>query len=340
VPSLEEQAASAWEAGQREASIGLLEQALDQRSGDLDLRRRLADRQLAVHRYAAALETARAGGDALRPVTAQALFLLGRFEESLPLLDPEDPTQALARVEALEILGRTNEARDALEALVDVPGVDPLRVLLIRARLDAATGDHEQAAVAFEAVLAEAPYEPGALFGLGQAWVRTGRREEGLELLARHRELVPLLDQLDFAHRAVDLAPADAPGHALVGDAERAIGRTEVARQAYVYAAQLATTEQIPPIALRLARLLEEDLGQVDEALEVLDGASEGVSGAPPDVRLMVRAGDVLMRAGRPAEALVRYQHALDLRPTDGAIQQRLQAARAGSDASSEERSP
>lgn len=329
-PTLQARAAARWADGEREASVELLINALAATPADTELRRQLANQQLAIHRYTAALETATAGGDALRRETAEALFFLDRFEDALPLLDPADPTQSLARVEALEILGRADEARTALDAAAALPGADPLRIALLRGRLEAAAGEYGLAAAAYETVLAEAPYEPGALFGLGQAWVRLGRREEGLALLARHRDLVPLLDQLDHARRAVDLAPHHAPGFALIGDAERAIGRIERAHQAYAHAGQLATPAEVPPIALRLARLLEEDLGQVDAALDVLDGALANTGNGAPDVRLIVRAGDVLRRAGRPGDAAARYEQALQLRPGDAAIHKRLETARAG----------
>jgi tetratricopeptide (TPR) repeat protein len=153
-------------------------------------------------------------------------------------------------------------------------------------------------------------------------------------LLARHRELAPLIDQLDFALRAVDLAPRHASSHALVGDAERALHHTDRALQAYQLAARLATPDELAPIVLRLARLLEDDLQQVDEALAVLDGAAADPGGLAPDARLVVRAGDLLVRAGRWTEAVSRYERAQALRPRDGAIQQRLESARAGLEAS------
>ena len=324
-----EEAAALWAAGDREASIERLTKALAASPDDIRLREQLAKQQLAVHRYTAALETTRAAGESLRKIAAEALFYLDRFEEALPLLDPKDPTQALARVTALEVLGQSDEALAALDEMADLPGADPMGMHLARGRLHASAGRHEEAALAYQFVLTEEPGDPGALFGLGQAWVRTGRREEGLELLRQHRKLAPLLDQLDFALRALDMAPVHAPHHALVGDAQRAMGHLDSALEAYRSAMDLATPEQLSLIALRLARLLEEDLNQWNEALTVLQQAAHNLAEGASDARLQVRAGDILVRANFPARAVERYQQAFEQRPQDTAIKERLEAARA-----------
>ncbi len=315
---------SLWRTGQRAEALERLSLALDESPGDLWLRRLLVEHQLAVHRYAAAFETARPAGAALQSLQAEALFLLDRFEEALPLLDSSNPTQALARVEGLEILGRSEQARLALEGLGELPESHRIRRALVTGRLEASAGRHELAAQAFETVLAEDPVNPGALFGLGQALVRTGRRDEGLVLLTRHREIVPLMDELDFAVRAVDLSPLHAPNHASVGDAQRKLGRFEPARASYQAALLYASPEQLPPVALRFARLLEEDLGDVGAAVELLDEASSTVD----DLRLLVRAGDILLRSQAYGEARLRFEQALTLRPQDGAIIQRIEAAK------------
>ena len=179
----QEEAAALWSSGNREESIARLTKALADDPEDIALREQLARQQLVVHRYAAALETTQAAGQALQHITAEALFYLDRFEEALPLLDSSDPTQALARVTAFEVLGYSDEATAALDEMVDLAGVDLLGMSLARGRLHAAAGRHEDAAFAYQSVLDKQPNDPGALFGLGQAWVRTGRREQGLELL-------------------------------------------------------------------------------------------------------------------------------------------------------------
>ncbi len=323
----QEEAAALWASGEREESIAHLTKALAETPEDTALREQLARQQLAIHRYAAALETAQAASQALQHIAAEALFYLDRFEEALPLLDPRDPTQALARVTALEVLGHSDEAIAALDKMADLAGADPQGMSLARGRLHAAAGRHEDAAIAFQSALEKEPNSPGALFGLGQAWVRTGRREQGLELLKQHRELSPLLDQLDFALRALDMAPTHAPHHALVGDAQRAMGQLTSARESYQAAMGMATPEQLPMIALRLARMLEEDLNRWDEALATLQQASQRLDRDSPDIRLQVRAGDILVRANLPARAVEHYRQALKQRPEDAAVQQRLEAA-------------
>ncbi|MDG2148946.1 MAG: tetratricopeptide repeat protein [Planctomycetota bacterium] len=336
----QEEAAALWSSGNREESIARLTKALADDPEDIALREQLARQQLVVHRYAAALETTQAAGQALQHITAEALFYLDRFEEALPLLDSSDPTQALARVTAFEVLGYSDEATAALDEMVDLAGVDLLGMSLARGRLHAAAGRHEDAAFAYQSVLDKQPNDPGALFGLGQAWVRTGRREQGLELLKRHRELVPLLDQLDFALRALDMAPTHAPHHALVGDAQRAMGQLKIARESYQAAMDMATPEQLPMIALRLARMLEEDQNRWEQALATLQQASQHLGQDSPDVRLQVRAGDILVRANLPARAVEHYRQALKQRPEDAAIQQRLEAALSMAASPAKEQSP
>ena len=297
----------------------------------MDLRRSLALRELAVHRYEGALATASEAPQALAWIRAESLFQLGRYEEALPLLDPTDPFQALLHLEALERLGRTDEARADLPQVAELIGAEDPRLLGVLGRLDAGDGAHAAAARSFEAVLAHDPYDLGALFGLGQAKLRSGAREEGLELLERHRELVPLMDQWDFAQRAVDLAPLHAANHAQLGDVERALGRLDRAREAYLRAASLSDDRALAPVVLRLARLLEEDLADPDAAVTALD-AGAAQSG---DLRLIVRAGDVLMRVGRADEAAARFQAALARRPGDPALEARLAQAMASTGATS-----
>ena len=158
-----------------------------------------------------------------------------------------------------------------------------------------------------------------------RALISAGERDEGLAVLERHRTLVPLFDQLDFAERSVDLAPLHAPNHAAVGDAQRALGRLDEAQAAYARAIELARGEELVPIALRQARLLAEDRSNVDGAVSALESAAVRF----PDARLFVRSGDLLMTAGRPIDAVQRYLKARELRPQDAQIAQRIEAARA-----------
>ncbi|MCB9899444.1 MAG: tetratricopeptide repeat protein [Planctomycetes bacterium] len=314
-----------WDSGRLESAVDLLEQQLAQHPDDVALRIECARRQMMVHRYAAALASAEPLGEVLRPLRGQALYLLGRHEEALDLLDPDDPVESLMRVDALEMLGRRDETWAALAQAERVRGADDPLLLALEGRLLAGAGKHEEAVAAFRHALEGDPFLPAARFGLGQSLLRLGRREEGLAVLAEHRRLAPLIDRLEGARRAVELGPFHADNHAQLGDVLRELGRLDEADACYSRAIDLATPASLVPVVLRRARLLAEDRHDVDGAVAQLEQGLERGG----DVRLAVRAGDVLRDAGRPAEALPWYERALVLRPGDPAIVARAEAVRA-----------
>lgn len=315
--------AALWDAGRRAEAIEAWQAALNAAPEDSELCLRLTEAQLAVHRYAAALATAATLGSEAERLRGLALYRLGRWEEALAHLQRDEALQLLMRVEALEALGRAEEAEAELERVAGLLGQEDVRVLGHRARALARRGDDAGALELFRRAHELDPYDPGALFGLGRALVAVGRREEGLARLEQHRALTPKLDALDFALRSVDLAPLHAANHAALGDAERALGRFEAARSAYGRGLDLAGAAEATPIALRCARLLAEDMHQLDAAVTLLEqtGTKSG------DARNWVRAGDLLQGADRPLEAVQRYLKARELRPDDPAIEARIEAA-------------
>ncbi|MCZ6598574.1 MAG: tetratricopeptide repeat protein [Planctomycetota bacterium] len=317
-----------WAEGRRVEAVDRNAAELARRPDDAELRALLVERELEIHRYAAALEHAALLGPDFDDERGFALYWLGRYEEALARLDSDLPDQTLLVVDACEALGLEQETARAIEKAADVLGRSDPRVLTWRGKVLASEGDHARAGETFRAALAQDPHLPEALFGLGRALVRSGKRDEGLAVLRRHRELVPLFDQLVFARKSLDLNPLHAPGHARVGDVERAIGRIDRALEAYRRAESLAEIDQVVPIALRHARLQAEDRGDVEAALRVLRLAELRVT----DVRLIVRAGSVLLAAKRPAEAVRELERALGLDPGDEAIRSILREARADAD--------
>jgi tetratricopeptide (TPR) repeat protein len=300
-----------------------------QKPEDGALRRELAQWQVALHRYAAAIETLDGAGGA-RPkedeLRGRALWALGRFEEALAVLPRVSVDERCLRVDALEALGRLDEADAEIDSLLreNIPADDP-RPDEIAGRRAARRGQHAEASQWFRKALAKDPLDRAALFGLGQSLLKSGEREEGAKVLAEHRQLVPLLDQLDFAQQSLELEPLSGPNHAALGDAERALGRIDRAQAAYRRASELAKPEQITPIVLRYARLVAEDRRDIPAAVRMLDEAAARAK----DPRLFVRAGDLLLGAGRPSEAVERFARALELRPQDTAIRERWTAAQA-----------
>jgi tetratricopeptide (TPR) repeat protein len=314
-----------WAAGRRADAIHALEARVQASPDERPLRRDLAERQLSVHWYAAALETLGPLGSEVDSLRARALYRLGRWDEALTLLSRDDPAEILLRLEAQEALGRDAGSEEDLARASELLGPDDPHLLVYQARAEGRRGRWPEAVAAFRRAVESDPYDAAALFGLGRALVSAGEREEGLAVLERHRALTPLLDQLDFAERAVDLAPLHAPNHAAVGDAQRAIGRLDAAQAAYALAIELAHGEELVPIALRQARFLAEDRANVEGAVSALESAA----GRFPDARLFVRSGDLLLSAGRPIDAVQRFLRARELRPDDAQIAQRIEAARA-----------
>jgi len=313
-----------WGEGRRAEAIEVLVRQVGEEPTNAAAKRRLVEAEMAVHWYAKALEHAQGLGAEMDAARGTALFRLGEFERALGKL-PRTSADALSmRIEALEALGKFDDVETEVAALVKLVGEGDVRAATQLGRSAARKGEWPRAEQEFRRALEREPLDPAAMFGLGQSLVRQGRRDEGLAVLSEHRRITPLLDQLDFARRSVDLAPMHGPNHAAVGDAERALGRIERARAAYERAQELAAPADLAPIALRLARLLADDQQQNDAAVATLDVAFERCG----DVRLLVRASDLLAQANRTSDALQRLERAAKLRPGDAEIEKRLRSLR------------
>jgi tetratricopeptide (TPR) repeat protein len=312
-----------WASGDRVAAVEALAAACERAPGDAALRALLVRREVAIHRYGAALQHAEGLGTELDSERGYCLYRLGRFEEALSFLDPKRPSQALYVFDTLELLGRNDEARRALELAEEVLGAEDPGVLVRQGRMALVDGRYEEAEQLFRRAIARDGVLAEGWFGLGQALLRRGQREEARAALLRHQELVPLLDALEFARQSLDLAPNHAPNHAHLGDVERSLRLLDQAEASYRRALALADDLEVTPIVLRHARLLEEDRSDPDGALALLAAGFERVE----DVRLLVREGDVLVAAGRPGPAAEVLRRALKYRPGDPEIERRLAAA-------------
>jgi tetratricopeptide (TPR) repeat protein len=311
-----------WAAGERLAAVEALERLVAEHPADDALRVALVRRALSIHRYALVVEQSEGRVAELAAERGYALFRVGRFEEALDYLDPTRPDQVLYVVDTLESLGRATEAQHALEAAERVLGAGDPRLCVRRGRLAVLANAFPDAERHFRAALELEASDAEAWFGLGQALLRLGRRDEARAALERHQALVPLRDALQFAEQSLDLAPNHAPNHAQLGDAERALGWLDRAESSYRRALALAKDTEVTPIALRHARLCEEDRGDVDGALALLAGAFQRV----PDVRLLVRQADLERRRGNDAASAGLLRKALALRPGDPEIEKRLAA--------------
>lgn len=306
----------------REAAL-VLEQELARRPEQGELRRALVRVLLDLEQSERALALAQ-GFPELDALRARALHALGRLEEALPLLERGGADELLLAADALDALGRQEGVAAVLARAEALLGAEHPAALVLRGRERARAGRHEEAADCFRRARAADPLDARALFGLGRALVFLGRREEGLAVLEEHRRLLPLLDRLEFARAGLALDPAHAPNHAALGDVERELGRTDAAEAEYRAALALARGDEVVPVALRLARLLDEDRADGAAAIALLRAAQE----RSPDVRLAVREGDLLEARGERDAAVEAWRRAARSRPGDPAIAERL--ARAG----------
>ena len=315
-----------WAEGERLVAIERMTAELEQRPGDELLRLSLVERELLTSRFEAALAHSEGLPVERRGLRGRALYFLTRYGEALDFLGEKDPDELLMRAEALRALGRLEEVDALLPRLREVLGPERVEVRLLEARGLLRRGESEPALELLRGVLRDDPLQAEALFTLGRALLRAGARKEGLLLLQRHRELVPLLDRLDFARRGVALSPRGGANQAALGDAwlalvpHHSVRATAEAGAAYTRAFQLAGETELAPIALRAARFHHDAEGDLPGAIELLEEALQRVE----DVRLRVRVSDYLSQAGRPAQALVHLRRARELRPRDEAIEQRI----------------
>ncbi|MBK7644034.1 MAG: tetratricopeptide repeat protein [Planctomycetes bacterium] len=314
-----------WQQGAREEAIAERAKELAAPGAQAELRLELARWELAVHRPEAALGHLAPLGKEADALRGEAHYALAQYEQAAPLLDEASVEHQLMKIDALEALGRLAESDAVLARALAAAQEGDARLWSAEGRRLARVGDSAQAVAAFRKALAQDECAGEAWFGLGRALLAAGRDEEGLQALEHHRKLTPLLDQWDFARRAVDLAPLHAPNLAALGDAERALGRLSRAAELYARAVEFAQgAEQLVPIALRQARLYAEDEHDAQGAIERLEQAAKRA----PDARLFVRAGDLALEAKDTARALELFERAQKLRPQDAEIQKRLARAR------------
>jgi tetratricopeptide (TPR) repeat protein len=326
-PAQEPAGQARWDRGERREAVAELEDWLSAHPDAHADWLRLAGWRSRIRRHTAALAALErlpaelARGTRARHLRGEALFALDRLEEALEYLDPERRDHARFRIESLESLGRRDDLERELAAAEARFGAEHPDFLVARGQLALRAGDAARARDAFERALALDDLELRALYGLGTALIRSGERERGLELLQKHRTLLPLLDRVHFAQESLALAPNHAPNHAALAEAWRDLGRLDAAELSFRQALELVTVAEAVPVGLRWARFLEEQRERPRDAVAHLDRLFETL---PTDPRLPVRAGDILARLGDKPEAAKRFRAALELRPGDAQIQARL----------------
>ncbi len=315
-----------WLRGAREEAIAARVAELAAPGGEQpSARLELVRWELEVHRPTAALEHLASLGKDADPLRGEAHYALAHYAEAAALLDEATNEHSLMKIDALEALGTIGESDAVLARALAKGGAGDARLWSAEGRRLARNGNAAPAVAAFRKALALDDCSTEAWFGLGRALIADGKRDEGLAALEKHRKLTPLVDQWDFARRAVDLAPLHAPNLAGLADAERALGHLARAKELYTRALELAQgAEQLVPIALRAARLVAEDETNAKGAIELLAKAAERT----PDARLYVRAGDLALEAKDAPRAIELFEKARALRPKDAEIEKRLAKAK------------
>lgn len=297
----------------------IVREAVDEAPEDHALRADAVELGFALKRWKVVLAWTR-GDERLARQHARATFFAGRFEEALALLSEADDLEAFMILDSLEALGRFPEHDATLTRLAKRFGRDHVHVASVEGRVALRKRDWSRAIERFRAALELDPWHSEAIFGLGRALVFSGEREAGRQELERHRRLLPLFDELEFARRGVELDPSHGPNHARVGDVERRLGRIESAQAHYRSALDRTRGAERTPIVLRLARSLVEDKADVAAARELL--AEETAERF--DARLLVRLGDLARDAKDLVAARRAYERVLERRPEDRAVLERL----------------
>ena len=306
--------------GKAPEALEVVREAVAQTPEDDALRRDAVELAFACKRWKDALAWTE-GRPAFRAKRAEAAFFAGRYAEAIELLDESQAGEAFLLLDALEALGQLARHDQVLERLRVRLGENHVQVAAALGRVALRNRDYPKATACFARALEQDPWLLEAIFGHGRALVLSGQRDAGRAELTRHRRLVPLFDQLDFAERGVELDASHGPNHARVGDVERQIGRSARAKAAYERGLERTAGNDRTPIVLRLARLLIEDEQDTPQAVELL--RAELVSRFDP--RVGVRLGDILRDADDLEGARAAYADVLRRRPKDDAVRQRLE---------------
>lgn len=215
---------------------------------------------------------------------------LSAFEQALGD-DGEDMRAALGRARALEGLGRGDEARAALDALVErAPEAGSVR--MARGLLRYRAGDLEGAVEDLTLAASGETPPPLAHQRLGDALYALGQPARALEAYSRAAR-----------------EPGAAAGlYRAIGNAAFALGDYDAAEAAYTEALAAAPSDGHAALHRAWTR---EAAGRLAAALEDYDLAMETMGGSEP--RVALDRGRLLRALGAPALALDDFQTALDL---------------------------
>lgn len=232
-----------------------------------------------------------------------------RFTDARRVLDgilKRKPTDLRAQLARAQVESRANQPAAAIvllqTAIRNHPGEIPPRVQLLRAHSALKDGEGV-AATALDLARTQAD-NPSAVDLAARALLSVGRNEDGLELYRQMQTRFP------------DMAQA----HERYGQALSLLGRDEEARIAFDRA---ISTDSRNLSAWNGRIMLEQKTGGLDAALAMAEKARIR---NPDNPAIQVMTGDLLLAAGRTAEATRSYDEALKQTPSSLAAIRLFQA--------------
>jgi tetratricopeptide (TPR) repeat protein len=274
----------------------------------------------------------------------------GRFREAIKHFDlaidadPDSVEGHLRRAEALDAMGRFNEAIEDLERVVAAKMVDgsaASNALFSIGNCYVKLGDLPRAVEYFDRTLAAAPFSDQVWHNQGMAFLNLGRLEQAAGCFARAAEANP-----------ASVRTCLWQGHCLHN-----LGRDDEADECFARAAQTNAVEEIAQVWMQIGQHLQEG-GSLERAVEAYDHAldlsptwdvawlTRGVCLALltrddeaeaafneaialdglSKLSALANLGGLLMRRGRRKEAAAVYDRVLDVPPS--AVRDHIERAR------------
>ena len=204
---------------------------------------------------------------------------------------PESAPAHLQRARVLQMKGEWDAALEEAEEAA-AHGADPDAIAQTKGAIYLEAGFPRMAKVEIDRVIARRPDAWGLVFERGRAWLAIGNAEAAAR---------------DFG-AAIAKGPNPTPEQVLAQrDALLSLGKKADALRALD--AGMTRVGRVVTLVMPAVDI-EIELGRYEAALARLD---ELAKTAPPNPIWMARRGDVLEKAGRPAEARAEYAKALQL---------------------------
>lgn len=215
--------------------------------------------------------------------------------------------------EAAALLGRIlldrGEDEEALALLEPAQGSGDAEVFALMGRAQRALGRDDEAERNLRRALDLDPRNLEALQSLGQLLVRSGRTEEGEEVLARLQTYSTESDTLDFVESSSQVEGASAANYLALGEERRRQGDLPGAMQAYEQAAARDPASAEPHLGLATVALARGD------AQALLLHAQDALQRDEASGMAQLFLGIGQLQAGQRGEAEAAFARSRELEP-------------------------